>query len=255
MGRRGQTVVEPSAIALAGTVAGRITGAAAGRDAMNPLIRKVGARPEMTPDRQQVRSRQRVADHGEVFTSARLVDDMLDLVKAESERIDSRFLEPACGPGAFLVPVLRRKLATVQARHGKSVFEKRHYALLALMCIYGIELLRDNVLECRANLIETFADYLQLGPDDVLIRAARRVAEDNIVEGDALTMATPDGQPITFPEWGYLGRGRYQRRDFLYHRLTKRSAFDHKAATDMSAHDVFVPSRAYPTMTLAEIAG
>ena len=93
-----------------------------------------------------VKSKQRVADHGEVFTPGWMVEDMLDLVKHESERIDSRVLEPACGSGNFLVPVLARKLVTVQLRHGKSEFEKRHYALFALMCTYGIELLSDCLL-------------------------------------------------------------------------------------------------------------
>ncbi|WP_460782713.1 N-6 DNA methylase [Microbacterium tumbae] len=104
-----------------------------------------------------VKSRQRVADHGEVFTPRWLVDDMLDLVRAETERIDSRFLEPACGSGNFLVPVLERKLEAVQARHGRSDFEKRHYALFAMMCVYGIELLSDNAAECRENLWGTVA--------------------------------------------------------------------------------------------------
>ena len=89
-------------------------------------------------------SKQRIADHGEVFTPAPLVEAMLDLVKDDSERIDSRFLEPACGSGNFLVQVLRRKVAAVELKFGKSDFEKRHFALLGLMCIYGIELLNAN---------------------------------------------------------------------------------------------------------------
>ncbi len=101
-----------------------------------------------------IKSKKRVADHGEVFTPRWLVEKMLDLVKGETERIDSRFLEPACGSGNFLVPVLQRKLAAVEAKYGKSEFERRHYALLALMCIYGIEFLADNIAECRANLLE-----------------------------------------------------------------------------------------------------
>src|SRR5207248_545460 len=107
-----------------------------------------------------VRSKQRTADHGEVFTPAWLVEAMLDLVKEETERIDSRFLEPACGSGNFLVKVLSQKLAAVELKYGKSDFERRHFALLALMCIYGIELLSDNIAECRANLLDIFADYL-----------------------------------------------------------------------------------------------
>src|SRR6266536_5156512 len=110
-----------------------------------------------------VKSKQRVADHGEVFTPAWLVEAMLDLVKDESERIDSRFLEPACGSGNFLMQVLRRKLAAVELKFGKSDFEKQHYALLALMCTYGIELLADNIAECRANMLEILADYLNVG--------------------------------------------------------------------------------------------
>src|SRR5512146_3249475 len=82
-----------------------------------------------------------VADHGEVFTPEWMVEAMLDLVKGETERIDSRFLEPACGSGNFLVRILQRKLAAVELKYGKSDFEKRHYALLGLMCTYGIELL------------------------------------------------------------------------------------------------------------------
>src|SRR5690348_10906642 len=119
-----------------------------------------------------VKSKQRVADHGEVFTPAWLVEAMLDLVKDETETIDSRFLEPACGSGNFLVQVLRRKLAAVEQKFGKSSFERRHYALLALMCIYGIELLADNIAECRENVLEVLSDCLSLDESDDLFRAA-----------------------------------------------------------------------------------
>src|ERR1700722_2857092 len=113
-----------------------------------------------------VKSKQRVADHGEVFTPAWMVEAMLDLVKDETERIDSRFLEPACGSGNFLVPVLKRKLAAVELKYGQPDFEKRQYALLALMWLYGIELLADNIAECRANMLAVLADYLD--PDETV---------------------------------------------------------------------------------------
>src|SRR6185436_14087060 len=125
---------------------------------------------------------------GEVFTPAWMVEAMLDLVKGETERIDSRFLEPACGDGNFLVPVLQRKLAAVELRYGQSDFERKHYALLALMCLYGIELLPDNILECRANLLEIFAEYLGLDESTDLYRAASFVLLQNLVHGDARTM-------------------------------------------------------------------
>src|SRR3979411_799693 len=159
-----------------------------------------------------VKSKHRVANHGEVFTPAWMVEAMLNLVKDETERIDSRFLEPACGSGNFLVLVLQRKLRAVGLKFGKSDFEKRHYALLALMCIYGIELLADNIAECRSNLLEIFADYLCLNESDALYRAAAYVLSQNLVHGDALTMRMHDDRPITFAEWGYLGKGRFQRR-------------------------------------------
>src|SRR5438270_2816563 len=107
-----------------------------------------------------IKSKQRVADHGEVFTPAWMVDAMLDLVKGETERIDSRFLEPACGSGNFLARILQRKLAVVELKFGKSDFEKQHYALLGLMCTYGVELLADNIAECQANMLEILAEYL-----------------------------------------------------------------------------------------------
>jgi len=150
---------------------------------------------------------------------------MLDLVKEETERIDSRFLEPASGSGNFLVRILQRKLAAVEIKYGKSDFEKRHYSLLALMCIYGIELLIDNIAECRANLLEIFAEYLNLDPSDDLYLVGFYVLSQNLVHGNALSMRTHDNQPITFAEWGYLGKGKFQRRDFRLDDLTQSSAF------------------------------
>ncbi len=203
-----------------------------------------------------VRSRQRVIDHGEVFTPRWMVDDMLDLVKDESERIDSRFLEPACGSGNFLVPVLERKLKTVRSRYGKSDFENRHFALLALMSIYGIELLEDNTVECRANLLATFAAYLKVDTTDPNYLAAHKVLEVNIVQGDALTMQNPDGSPILFPEWAYLGKGRFQRRDFRFDALTQMSLFGEGTIFEsMETHEIFVPEKDYLPLSILEIAG
>lgn len=203
-----------------------------------------------------VKSKQRVADHGEVFTPAWLVEAMLDLVKEESERIDSRFLEPACGSGNFLVQVLRRKLAAVELKYGKSDFERRHYALLGLMCIYGIELLVDNIAECRANMLEIIAEYLKLGEADELYRAASFVLSQNLIHGDALTMRFQDGQPITFAEWGYLGKGKFQRRDFRLDVLTGSSAFSAEGSlfAHLGKHEIFTPTKTYPLVTVSELA-
>ena len=215
-----------------------------------------------------VKSKKRVADHGEVFTPPWMVEAMLDLVKGESERIDSRFLEPACGSGNFLVHIVRRKLAAVELKYGKSEFERRHFALLALMCTYGIELLPDNIAECRANLLEIFAEYLSLDESDDLYRAAFYVLSQNLVHGDALTMRTHDGQPITFAEWGYLGKGKFQRRDFRLATLSQSSALTVQGSlfgkqetftqgslfANLGKHEIFTPTKSYPPVTMKDLA-
>lgn len=203
-----------------------------------------------------IKSKKRVADHGEVFTPPWLVDAMLDLVKDEAERIDSRFLEPACGSGNFLVRVLQRKLAAVEIKFGKSDFEKRHYSLYALMCTYGIELLPDNIAECRANMLDVLAEYLNIDEADEAYRAASYVLAQNLVHGDALTMRTEGGQPITFAEWGYLGKGKFQRRDFRMDVLTGSSAFSAKGTlfAHLGKHEIFTPTKTWPAMTLRDLA-
>lgn len=209
------------------------------------------------PERQRlIRSKRRVAEHGEVFTPAWMVRAMLDLVGDESRRIDSRFLEPACGSGNFLVPVLRRKLQAVEARFGASDFERRHYALVALMSIYGIEILADNAAECRENLFEVFADFLGGAADEASPwqSAARAVLAANVVQGDALTMTTGAGRPIVFPEWSYLGKGLFQRRDFLYGKLAQRASFAGTLWDEFREDDAFKPTRTYPPMSVSEIS-
>lgn len=203
-----------------------------------------------------IRSKQRVADHGEVFTPPWLVDAMLDLVKDEANRIDSRFLEPACGSGNFLIRVLQRKLAAVETKFGRSDFEKRHYALLGLMCTYGIELLADNIAECRANMLDVLTEYLKIDETDDLYRAAFFVLSQNLVHGDALTMRAQDGLPITFAEWGYLGKGKFQRRDFRLDVLTGSSSFSAEGSlfAHLGKHEIFTPIKTWPTMTVRDLA-
>jgi hypothetical protein len=204
-----------------------------------------------------VKSKQRVADHGEVFTPEWMVEAMLDLVKDETMRIDSRFLEPACGSGNFIVKILQRKLAAVELQYGASEFERRHFALLAVMCIYGIELLADNIAECRANALAVFGDYLRVDRSSELHRAADYVLTQNLVHGDAMTMRTHDGKPITFAEWAYLGKGRFQRRDFRLDALTQSSEFSAEGSlfAHLGKHELFTPTKSYPPMTASDLAG
>lgn len=207
-----------------------------------------------TPSNELVKSRQRVADHGEVFTPSWMVEDMLNLVSAESERIDSRFLEPACGSGNFLKAVLLRKFKSVENKYGKSAFEKNHHALLALMCIYGIELLPDNVEECRNNLLDIFDEYLNVDAGSSLHRAACAVLEVNVVQGDALTLTKANGEHIEFPEWAYLGAGKFQRRDFRYDALTQRASIQGTLFELFEEAQIFVPTNTFPPMSVEELA-
>jgi hypothetical protein len=124
------------------------------------------------------------------------------------------------------------------------------------MCTYGIELLSDNIAECRDNMLEIVSDYLKLDASDDINRAATYVLSQNLVHGDALTMLTTDGQPIMFAEWGYLGKGKFQRRDFRLDTLTQSAAFAKEGTlfADLGKHEIFTPSRTYPPMTLHELA-
>lgn len=181
---------------------------------------------------------------------------MLELVGDETARIDSRFLEPACGSGNFLAAVLTRKFAAVDAIYGKSEFERKHHALLAVMCTYGIELLEDNVSECRARLAGLFAVFLKLPANDEFCQAARHVLEANIVHGDALSMTTRADEvgPIVFAEWAYLGKGRFQRRDFRFDALAQVSSFGEDTLFgSVPKNEIFAPVREYPPLTARDL--
>lgn len=206
------------------------------------------------PSAPLVRSRKRVSDHGEVFTPGWMVEDMLDQVKDETDRIGSRFLEPACGSGNFLAPVLLRKLQVVKGRYSKSLFELEHQGLYALMSVYGIELLPDNLEECRARLLAIFLEFLGASAAPEWARAGSVVLTANIIQGDAMTMQTPTNEMIQFPEWAYIGRGKYQRRDFRLDSLSQRSKVEGTLFDHLDEHEVFIPSRVYPPMTVKELA-
>ena len=173
----------------------------------------------------QIKSKERVAAHGEVFTAPREVNAMLDLVKSETERIDSRFLEPACGDGNFLREILRRKLSVcrdrVKARQYTQL-QYEHDAIWAVSSIYGIELLADNVASCRQRLLDYFTEqYKALFKSkckDECIEAARYILSKNIIHGDALTYKRVDnpGSWIHVCEWSFIGGGKVSRRDYEF---------------------------------------
>jgi hypothetical protein len=180
----------------------------------------------------QVKSKQRVADHGEVFTAQREVNAMLDLVKQETERIESRFLEPACGTGNFLVEILKRKLEVVENRYAKSQIEYERYAILAISSIYGVDILQDNVQTCRDRLLGIFTHYYlnnykkEIKPE--FLKAAEFILSKNILWGDALTLKTPEEKPkpIVFAEWSAVNGSMIKRRDYTLANLLESQPID-----------------------------
>lgn len=171
----------------------------------------------------QVKSKQRVADHGEVYTNEREVNAMLDLVKDQAENPEKTFLEPACGTGNFLAEILRRKLNAVAAKYRKVQSDYERTAVIAVGSIYGIELLHDNVQECRDRLYHIAeAHYQNLYPKSAkteYLNAIRYVLAQNILHGDALSLKTAEGKDIVFAEWKPAFGNKIQRRDFIYGRL------------------------------------
>lgn len=208
-----------------------------------------------------VKSKQRVTDHGEVFTSKREVNAMLDLVKQETERIDSRFLEPACGSGNFLVEVLRRKLEVVKKRYKKSQLEYERYAVIAISSIYGIDLLQDNVKECRKRLFDIFnTQYTALFKRRCKVACKNSVAfllEKNILRGDALTFKD-DQKPIVFSEWTLVSGSLIQRRDFIFSELTPPKTTDlfHETLISDMGDNAFIPTpvRTFPMKHFLKLA-
>ncbi|MGB9686866.1 MAG: DNA methyltransferase [Rectinema subterraneum] len=209
----------------------------------------------------QVKSKQRVADHGEVLTGEREVNAMLDLVKAETERIDSRFLEPACGTGNFLAEILRRKLRVVEERYAKSQIEYERYGVLAVSSIYGIDILEDNVQECRERLLGIFeGEYRRLyrsAAKEQCLAAVKYILSCNIIHGDALSLKTVEDkpEPITFAEWSLVNGSLVKRRDFTF-----RDLLDHASAKEMPlfsdlGEDVFIPEpkREYQPVHFLEV--
>ena len=183
----------------------------------------------------QIKSKQRVADHGEVFTAEREVEAMCDLVKQETERIDSRFLEPACGDGNFLSVVLNRKLAIVTKKYRRSAYDWERNSLLALGSLYGVDILLDNVIACQKRLYEIWSkEYKAVCKNecnDETRQSAQFILRLNIVCGNALTLMCVDAEgcelnvPIIFSEWTFpFNDARMQRKDYTFAELLMASA-------------------------------
>lgn len=195
----------------------------------------------------QVKSRQRVVEHGEVFTADREVNAMLDLVKQETERVDSRFLEPACGDGNFVVEILRRKLeaakkrATLPKMKRPVPLEFEKQSVIAVASVYGVDLMMDNVLTCRERLYDVWnKEYVAICKKEVnedCREAVRFILSRNIVCGNALSLKRVDengnetDDPIVFSEWSFIMGIKMQRKDYRFDKLL---AGDYEPAADAS---------------------
>ncbi len=187
---------------------------------------------------QQVKSKQRVAAHGEVFTAEREVKAMCDLVKQETERIESRFLEPACGNGNFLAEILTRKLTVVKNRYGKNYHDYERYSVLAITSLYGVDILEDNAEECRQRLFQiwntAYTATAKVQANEQCREAVKFILRKNILCGDALTLLQNDGSPIIFAEWSLVSGNFIKRRDFRLDVLMQENADETNYDSQMS---------------------
>ena len=208
-------------------------------------------------EERQIKSRERVAERGEVFTAEREVNAMLDLVKQETERIDSRFLEPACGTGNFLVEILRRKLEVVRRQYQKQLGELELQTTIALSSIYGVDIMKDNVEECCGRLLDIVCNWyaevhpLQKAPSQKLSSTWSYLLHRNILWGDALTLREPvsqdatiiekrDAKPITFSEWSFI-RDMVIRKDFHLAALVQAQSASVPFVKNDQGGEVYLP--------------
>jgi hypothetical protein len=210
----------------------------------------------------QIKSKKRVADHGEVFTSEREINAMLDLVESETQNIESTFLEPACGSGNFLIEILDRKLNIVKSRYKKNQLQYECYAFIAVSSVYGIEILEDNVKECRQNLYQIFekqySNLFKKKCKDKLLESIHFVLERNIIFGDALTLKTIGKSPaaITFSQWSSLGNNKIKRKDFYYETMVDKPNYDKLHLVSDLGVDQYIPApiKDYPPIHFLSIS-
>lgn len=207
----------------------------------------------------QVKTKQRVIKYGEVFTSEREVNAMLDMVKHETERIDSRFLEPACGNGNFLVEVLRRKLSIVETKYKTSQLEFERYAVVAVSSIYGVDIQEDNVHECRQRLFDVFDEfYTRLFKQECNKECRESVEfllDRNIHWGDTLDFTNPvTKKPIVFSEWSMVNGSKLKRRDYVFKYLVEKTHRYSMFNDEGQAASIDEPVKEFPVVHFLELA-
>ncbi len=214
----------------------------------------------MAQIKNQIKSRKRVANHAEVFTHEREVNAMLNLAKQETERIDSRFLEQACGSGNFLIEILNRKLNVVKNKYKKSQYDYERYSLLAITSIYGIDILKDNVEECIQRLLEIFKkNYISLFKKKIkkeFLEIIVFILQKNIIWGDALSMKNIKGMPIIFSEWSMpYNDMRIKRKDYVFKNIIAPSLLENFFTTSDTGEIVVLPNiiKDYPIVNYQDL--
>ena len=208
-----------------------------------------------------IKSKQRISEFGEVFTSEREVNAMLDLVGDEAERIESRFLEPACGEGVFLNEILLRKLKVIEDKYKTNQSDYEHYCFTGVSSLYGIDILEDNVEKCRFRLLQTVSsEYAKLFRNTVKDRFLKSITislSKNILHGDALTLKKINSEePITFTEWGMLAGGRVIRKEYKFSNLLAYQPFDEGTLFSDLGEEVFIPepTKSYPSKHFLDLS-
>ncbi len=209
----------------------------------------------------QTKSKQRIADHGEVFTAKREVNAMLDLVEAETRRIDSRFLEPACGCGNFLTQILERKLTIVHKRYQPDQHDFERYCIIAIASIYGIDILEDNVIECRDNLFNIFnklyTKLYQQNTKDKMQACVKFILNNNIIHGDALSLTTISDipKPIIFTQLCTVNGSMIQMHDFCYKSMIEQALLSELPLFSDMGEQAYIPTpvKSYPVCHFLEL--
>ena len=167
----------------------------------------------------QIKSKSRVEAHGEVYTNQKEVNDMLDLVQYETQRIDSKFLEPACGNGNFLAEILNRKLKVIQDNYQlQQDFE--HRTLIAISSIYGVDILQDNVSESINRLCKIIYNlYCNLFNEINLnfCQSVLEIVSKNIICGNTLE------DNLCFYEWSIVRTEIKYSKHYLKNMLENES--------------------------------
>lgn len=207
-----------------------------------------------------IKSKERIEQFGEVFTSEREVNAMLDLVADEAERIDSRFLEPACGTGNFLLEVMKRKLRITKLKYAKHQPDFERYAFTAISSIYGIDLLEDNILECKARILNyvlsVYAFEFPVSQCDKFKSTMKYILDKNILLGDALTLTLPSNKkPIVFCEWNIIGDNKVKRVDYTLTNLIAYQPFEGDSLFSDLGESAFIPTplKSFPLTHFKEV--